>query len=153
VLGGYMDKDLYAQTEGLLYRYKTLVAEAENIKISIEQIKKEYIGCSAIPFEEKSAPTNKFNSSVENEIIMKEEHIKRLDRELEDKEATISKITNAVESLEERKAEIIKLRYFKKIRTWEKVGEMLDLTGEYCRDLNKVIIKELVPIIFIEKYI
>jgi hypothetical protein len=43
----------------------------------MEEGKKEYKGCSAITYEEKTAPNNKFNSTVENEIIVKDKHMVR----------------------------------------------------------------------------
>jgi hypothetical protein len=72
-----LDKELFRKTEELLSDYKTLIVEAENIKIAMEEGKKECKGCSAITYEEKTGPNNKFNSTVENEIIVKDKHMVR----------------------------------------------------------------------------
>ena len=56
---------LYRKTEALLYNYKNMKAEIKNILLEIEDIENNYRGIEAITYEEKSAPTNKFNSSVE----------------------------------------------------------------------------------------
>lgn len=148
-----MEKELFRKTEDVLRRYKTLVAEVENIKLSIESMEREYKGCSSITYEEKAAPTNKFSSIVENEIIIRETQIRKLQEELSYKQIEIKKVENALEPLSEREFKIINLRYFKRIKSWNAIGEILGLTGDYCRYLNSHIIERISRIIFIEKYI
>ncbi|WP_346930265.1 siderophore-interacting protein [Clostridium sp.] len=148
-----MNKELFRKTEGALYNYKTLIAEVENLKIAIAEEKKEYKGCSAITYEEKTAPTNKFNSTVENEVITKDKQLSRLNEELEIKQLSIQRIENALEPIVGREKEIVELKYFKKLKTWEMVGERVNLSGDYCRNLGKDIIERVSKILFIEKCI
>lgn len=148
-----MDKDYFKETERMLYKYKTLVAEVENLKIAITELENDYKGCSAITYEEKTAPTNKFNSIVENEVINKERALSKYKEELEAKELLKLKIENALEPLEERERQIVNLKYFKRVKTWNNVGEIVNLTGEYCRDLNKKIVTNISKVLFVEKYI
>ena len=63
-----IDINTYKKTEYYLYNYKNMQAEIKNILLEIEDIENNYRGIEAITYEEKSAPTNKFNSSVEQEI-------------------------------------------------------------------------------------
>jgi len=81
-----LDKDRYRKTEGVLYNYKTIKAEIENLELEIAEIESEYRGCGAITYEEKIWPTNKFNFSVENEMLSKRKIVDRLVREQEKKE-------------------------------------------------------------------
>jgi len=148
-----LNKELFRKTEGALYNYKTLIAEVENLKIAISEEEKEYKGCSAITYEEKTAPTNKFNSTVENEVITKDKQLSRLNEQLETKQLSIQRIENALEPLPDREKEIVELKYFKKFKTWEMVGERVNLSGDYCRNLGKDIIRRVSKILFIEKCI
>lgn len=148
-----MEKELFRKTEELLFRYRTLVSEVDNLKISIETIKEEYQGCSAISYEEKSGSTNKFSSCVENELIAREKEIEKLSKELKKKERLVQKIDNAIKPLPEREREIVQQKYFEKIKSWNRIGEILDLNGEYCRALNQLIVNKVSKVLFIEKYI
>lgn len=148
-----MHKDLYKKTEDALYDYKTIKSEVENLKLCIEDVEKEYQGCSAITYKEDVAPTNKFNSVVENEVMQKEKQIQKLQSELSYKERLLVKIENAINSLKERDYKIIELKYFRQVKTWEDIGELMDLSGGHCRDINKKIVKRLSKIIFIDKYV
>lgn len=148
-----MDKGYYNETERMLYKYKTLAAEVENLKIAITELENDYKGCSAIAYEEKSAPTNKFNSIVENEVISKEKALNKYKEELEAKELLKLKIENALAPLTDREKEIVELKYFKRLKTWELVAMNVELSGDYCRNLCKDIINKVSKILFVEKYI
>lgn len=148
-----LDKDYFKETEKMLYRYKTLAAEVENLKIAITELENDYKGCSAITYEEKTAPTNKFNSTVENEVINKEKALRKYKDELETKELLKLKIENAIAPLTDREKEIVELKYFKRLKTWELIAVNVELSGDYCRNLCKDIINEVSKILFVEKYI
>lgn len=131
--------NLYKKTEELLYSYKTLVAEVKNLDIEISEL--EYIGCSGISYEERTQSTNKFNSSVENETISRVEEINRLKDMKFKKENIVNKINNALESLDERSREIIKLKYFERVNNY-KIAKKLDITEIWlCTLKNEAISK------------
>ncbi|WP_242979655.1 hypothetical protein [Clostridium perfringens] len=67
-----MNKELFRKTENLLRNYNRLETEIKLIEGEIEDIKEYYTGCVVIGYSEKSGPTNKINSMVEDEIIRKE---------------------------------------------------------------------------------
>ncbi|MEF9952215.1 MAG: siderophore-interacting protein [Clostridium sp.] len=146
-----MDKQLFRKTEGRLYNYKSLKAEVANINIELEEIKRSYKGCSAIEYSEKAASGNAFNSVVENEVMLREKRVQELMDELHRKELIVKKIENALNTIKdcEREYKIIELKYFKKIKTWELIGECLGLSGDYTRELCNGIVNRLSKIIFI----
>ena len=140
--------DNYRRIEGILYSYTTLKAEIKNIELEIETIINDYRGAGAISYEEKTGPTYKVTSAVENEIVTKEKKIERLKKIKRLKEIDVQKIENALETLTQREKDIIRCRYFEK-KSWNKVGEKLDLTGDYCMGLSKGILKEIEKIIIV----
>lgn len=147
-----MDKeqDLYKKTDGVLFNYKTIKAEINNLELEIEEVKAECDGVKAIGYEERSSPTNAFNSSVENEVLKKEKMINKLLREKKSKERLISKIDNALETLDETEREIIRLRCFEKMN-WGKVGMLTKMDGDYCGRIKRKVVNEISELIWISK--
>ena len=74
--------DLFRKTEYALYNYKTIDLRIKNIEIDIECLKND-ISIKAINYEEKVGPTNAFNSSVEDEVIRREEKVTEFIERLE----------------------------------------------------------------------
>ncbi|MDF2884651.1 MAG: hypothetical protein K0R54_5220 [Clostridiaceae bacterium] len=138
--------NLYKKTEFLLYNYKNTLVEIKNINLEIESLKLDYTGCSGISYEEKSAPTNKFNSAIENEVISKEKRIEQLEVIKKNKLIIVNKIDNALEILDARLLEIIKLRYFEK-RSNRYIAEKLNLTEEWISKLKSDTINQLSDLI------
>ena len=143
-------QDNYRKLEGILYNYKNINAEIKNIDIEIIDLRIDYTGCEAIRYEEKSAPTNKFNSSVENEIVSKEKQIKYLRNRRNSKQRLINKIDNALETLPEKERKLIELRYFNKLH-FKEVALRLNINATYCMQLKSKVINKLIPIIFLIK--
>jgi DNA-directed RNA polymerase specialized sigma subunit len=144
------DQDLYKKTDGVLFNYKTIKAEINNIEIEIEELREEFSGVSGVGYQERSSPTNEFNSSVENEILKKEKEINKLLREKRNKERLISKIDNAIETLEYEEKEIIKLRCFEK-RSWNTVGSLTNRDGDHCSKIKRDAIKKISELIWIRR--
>lgn len=138
--------NLYKKTEALLYSYKTLIAEVKNLQLEIDEI--EYIGCGAINYEEKAAPTNSFNSIVENEVLSRDKQLSKLKKAIFLKENKIKRMDNALESLDERSRELIKLRYFDKLN-YRAISRKVDLSEDYLNDLTMGIVKKISGIIFV----
>ncbi|MGE5627813.1 MAG: RNA polymerase subunit sigma, partial [Solirubrobacterales bacterium] len=133
----------------MLYNYRTTKAEIKNIAIEIEELKNDYIGCSSISYEEKSAPTNQFNSSVENEVQNKEHQIQKLERLKHSKELQIEKIDNALEGLNDnRLKEIVIMKYFDKLQNG-KIAHKFDLTEEWICKLRSDAIEKISNMILI----
>jgi DNA-directed RNA polymerase specialized sigma subunit len=119
-------------------------AEIKNIDLEIEQM--EYVGCSGISYEEKSSPTNSFSSSVENEVVSREKRIVILNQSRRETLMKINKIDNALETLEPRDLDIIKLRYFDNLNN-RIIAIRLELTEEWICTLKAIVINKLSTLI------
>ncbi len=141
---------LYKKTEAMLYNYNKTKSEIKNIDLDLKLLKSEIDGVGAIVYEEKTGPTNKFNSSVENEVIAREHRIKKLEQTKLIKEVEIAKIDNALSNLTEREYSIINMRYFNKERN-RFIAAKLDLTEEYVCELKTGIINSIINTLFLNK--
>lgn len=144
------DKDLYKKTDGVLFNYKSIKAEIFNLELDIEELEDEREGIKGISYDEKSSPTHKFNSSVENEVIKKEKEINRLLREKRSKERLIRKIDNALDSLETEEKEIIKLRCFER-KPWNKVGMTINKDADYCGKIKRDAVNKISDLIWVRR--
>lgn len=145
-------EDKFKKMERTLYDYRKLDTAINNIDIDIEHIKND-ITLKGVSYEEKSGPTNKFNSDVENEVIRREQYIDeqilRLQRLKADKMALRAKIYNALKDLKDNELKLVELRYLSKDkRTWLDIGLELGFDKNYCQKLRNDIINQLIDIIF-----
>ena len=140
----------YKRAEWLLYNYKKIQAEIKNINIEMEEIKNTYSGVSGIdPSQESTGETNKITSSVENEIMNKEDRINYLENIKTTKENQIKKVDNALEVLTEEDREIIELRYFERIPNY-KVAQRFNITEEGCSARKRRIIENIKDILILD---
>ena len=149
-----MDKELFRKTEGILYDYNNLVTRIELLKLDIADIKEEYKGCGSIDYKEKTGATNKFNSSVENEVIGREKELITYYKELNKKVSLKRKIDAAIENLKDEEKKLVELRYTnKRTLSWNQIAYVLKYSQEYCRkDLREKIIKKIADTIFYNPY-
>ncbi|MHC1683432.1 MAG: sigma factor-like helix-turn-helix DNA-binding protein [Clostridiaceae bacterium] len=141
---------LYKKTEAMLYNFNKTKSEIKNITLDLELLISEFDGVGAIVYEERTGPTNKFNSSVENEVINREVRIRRLNQVKRIKEIEIEKIENALCDLTERERSIVEMKYFKKDSN-RIIAAKLDLTEEYISELKGGIINKMSETIFLNK--
>lgn len=128
-------KNVLIETEDLLKNYNNIVSMIELFKKEIEIYEKEYEGCGAISYEEKTGATNKFNSSVENEIIRRERHIAKIKERLAEKMLLKNRIDCAIASLKiQEERDLIKLRYINSPQiSWGNVARHLGYDKDHCR--------------------
>lgn len=141
---------LYKKTEAILYNYNKTKSEIKNIDLDLNLLKSDIDGVGAIVYEERTGSTNKFNSSVENEVISRELRIKKLEKAKLIKITEIQKIDNALSNLTIREYRIIKMKYFEKEKN-RYIATKLDLTEEYISELKAGIISNVTNIIFLNK--
>ena len=114
-----MDKDLFKKTEGELYNYKGLDIKIKSIEMDIEMLQDD-ITLKAINYNEKSGPTNAFNSSVENEVIRRDEVVKEQIQKLQNAKKFYmikkNKIENALQCLNDEEIKLVEMRYFQKVK-------------------------------------
>lgn len=149
-----MDKEksqnLYKKTDGVLFNYRIIKAEINNLELEIEEIKSEIDGVKSIGYEERTGSTNAFNSSVENEVLKKEKLMHKLLKEKASKQRLINKVDNALNILDEEEREIIKLRCFDKMG-WNKVGILTNRDGDYCGRIKRKAVNKLSELVWIGK--
>lgn len=140
----------YKKIEEMLYNYPKVKAEIENIKLDIEEME-DIVGIRGVSDNLKgSTPTYAFNSSVENEVINREEklpeRIEGLCRVLRSKERFIRKVDNALETLNENSKQLVQLKYFKKY-TIERVAEVMDVSTSTVIRGKKEVVAELINVL------
>ncbi|EOU1765777.1 DUF722 domain-containing protein [Clostridium perfringens] len=135
------------EIEKALYKYSEISTKINFINKEIEILKNEYEGCRGITYNEKESATNKFNSSVENEVIYRERELLRLNRELN----RVNRFKNIMElcinNLYGADKRVIELRYLTKEKlTWNQIATRVSYSEDYCRKniraraINKIII-------------
>ncbi|GAA0229653.1 hypothetical protein GCM10008921_12820 [Metaclostridioides mangenotii] len=129
---GMTKKDLYKVVEARLHNYKNLDMEINRTKLDIESYKAEFIGCKAITYQEDSvSPTNKFNSTTENEVLNREKELDIMQKELKKKEIEKLRIENALTCLDSREEEFFKL-YFESKDKYK--HSMVSISLDLCMD-------------------
>lgn len=99
-----MDKTIYK-----IKKYKNLKADIQEMKLQIEEIKSDTIGISGCGGGEKTGKTNKFNSSVEDQVIILQKKTSFLEAQIKNKEIQIQRIENALTVLNPEEREIIEM--------------------------------------------
>lgn len=149
-----MDKNLFRKTEAILYDYNNLALKIDLLKAEIKDIEETYQGCGSISYEERTQATNKFNSSVENEILEKEKLLKINKIDLNNKVTLKRRIDSAVQGLKDEERKLVELRYINKRQlSWNQIAFVLKYSQEYCRkDLRKKAINKIGDTIFYNPY-
>jgi len=149
-----MIENLFKKTEKTLYDYKNIDLRIQNIDLEIEILIND-VSYAGVSFEQRSSPTNAFSSSVENEVIKREEHLtEKLDSLKKKKLKTIAhkqKITNALDMLKDEQYRLVELRYFdtkKKRKTWVEIGMILSIDSVVCCKMKNKIVNRLKEEIF-----
>ncbi|AQW26223.1 DUF722 domain-containing protein [Clostridium perfringens] len=146
-----MNKELFKETENLLKNYNKLDIEIKLIKAEIKDIQESYTGCGAIGYNEKSGPTNKFSSMVEDEVIRKEKDLFYLKRDLDYKVRLKRRIDLAIQTLRTKEEkDLIRLRYINQPKvSWGTVARHLKYNKDYCRkELRPKVIKQIADFVF-----
>lgn len=141
--------------EQTLCDYKNLDLRIANIDLEIEILKND-VFYATFSYEQKSSPTNVFSSSVENEIIKRDEHLReKIEGLKKSKAKTIAlkqKISNSLTSLNEEEYKLIELRYFNtknKKKTWVEIGMILGIDTTTCHRIKNKILDNLIDCMYI----
>lgn len=136
----------FKRVEAMLYNYKNTKAEIKILKRDLEILENDYRGTGAISYEERTGPTNKISSSVENEVMKRAENIQRLKSKIRLKEIEVENIDDAVESLLEDEQKLIIERYFNK-RSNKYIASLFNVTEQTSCDYKAKVIIKLVPLL------
>lgn len=148
-----MEKDnMFKKTEYALYNYKDLDIKIKSIDIDIDMLEND-ITLKAISYEEKTGQTNAFSSSVENEVIRREEKIQEQINKLKrDKllyKSRKLKIENALELLTKEERKLVELRYFSRPKkSWVEISRVMNIAHTHCCTMRIKIINNLNQYIF-----
>ena len=142
--------DKFRQVEAMLYNYKNTQAEIKILKKDLEILENDYRGVGSIGYEEKSGPTNAFNSDVENEVIKRAEKIQRLKHKIRLKEIDIEKIDVVLEALNDNDKYLIKEYYMNK-KQLKFISSEIGLAESYASAYKSNLINKIVNIIFNEE--
>ena len=148
-----MEKDnMFKKTEYALYNYKDIDIKIKSIDIDIDMLEND-ITLKAISYEEKTGPTNAFSSSVENEVIRREEKIQeQINKLKKDKllyKSRKLKIENALELLTKEERKLVELRYFSRPKkSWVEISRVMNIAHTHCCTMRIKIINNLNQYIF-----
>lgn len=139
--------DKFKIVEAMLYNYKNTIAEIKILKKDLEILENDYRGTGGISYEEKSGPTNAFNSSVENEVIKRAEKIQRLKHKIRLKEIDVEKIDAVLEALNDNDKYLIQ-EYYMNNNQLKFISSEIGLAESYASAYKSNLINKIVNIIF-----
>lgn len=147
-----MNNNLFKKTEKILYDFKNMDLKIQNIDLHINRLIND-VSCAGVSYEERTGPTNAFSSSVENEVIRREEHMSQENKQLKqikNDTITIQQIVkNALNTLNEEEYKLVELRYFQKNKkTWIEIGMTLGIDKDNCCKMKNKIINKLTNYIY-----
>lgn len=146
------DDKQYKKIEAMLYSYNQTKVEIKNLELEIETLKNDYRGLGAITYEEKTGPTNKFNSAVENEVVKRDEQLIKLRNLKRLKEIEIEKIDNVISLLDER-AEYLVKEYYMNRNQLKNISKHINLDESYLSTYKTSLINKIVGIMFVEELV
>lgn len=138
----------FKDVEGMLYGYKKVKAEINDLAIDIEELQEEVQGIRGKGNNEimQGSPTNATSNPVEDEIIRKEEEVERLTRIKRGKERHIRKIDNMLTTISDEEQEFVRLKYIE-CKKGKEIESTLGISKDGCSSKRKVIISSLVTFI------
>ena len=141
-------EDRFKKTEYYLYKYKDIDKLNQLADIKIKKLLNDVSIGGGDMFAEKSSPTNKFNSSVEDEVIKRSETIQveidKLKREKEERNLEKELISTSLTLLAEEERHLVELRYFSKpTREWASIADELNQSTDNCIKIRRKVIEKL----------
>jgi DNA-directed RNA polymerase specialized sigma subunit len=137
-----MTNDKFKVVEAMLYNYNKTKIDIKNMKLDLEVLENDYRGIGSMSYEERTQPTNAFSSSVENEIVKRDEKIIRLRNKIRLKEIDIQKIENILDALKDKEQQFVKLKYFES-NTHSEISEKIDISFDYINEYRLKVINKI----------
>lgn len=144
----------YGKVEEILYGIPKLKAEIENLKIDLEEIQ-EVRRITVLSGNEKAgSQTYKIVSSVEDEVINRDENladrIKAIELNIQRKERQIKRVENVLATLTEQEKLLIEMKYFKRYSV-NRICEILDITTPtFNLRRRNIMDRKLVPLFLVK---
>lgn len=137
-----LSKEKIKEIERVLIEYKIIDLKIENIYDKIN-ILNDDVKILNISYEEKVSATSIYNSSVENEVIRREENILQLKNIKNEMVVFKDAVNRALSILDEIELKLIAMRYLHKDKkSWRQIGLALGFDEDYCcKKRNKIFVK------------
>ncbi|WP_195945875.1 hypothetical protein [Paraclostridium bifermentans] len=137
-------EDLFSKVEGMFYNYEQLKKEIKYFDEEIEFINQDYKGCGAIEYSERVQTSTNTTSSVEREIIKKQNQIEFLEKEKRKKEMDLKRIERAKSNFNMEEEQMFKIRYLLKIKDWKVYSDKMNIGKDnYYSIRDKMIYKSI----------
>lgn len=117
-------------------KYREILADIKELELEKEEIEEEIIGISAAPQGEKTSGTNKFSSTVENQVITLDKKTRDIETLIAKKKREIKRIDNAMTILKENEREIIQTVHIEH-RNYYIVQDKLRITYPRVKQIEK----------------
>lgn len=140
-------ENVFKKTEYYLYSYKDIDTLNKLAEIQIRKLEND-ISVKPISYNEKSSPTNKFSSDVENEMLRRDEEIhnkiKQLKKDIENRLIEQELINTALSLLKDDEKKLVELRYFSKpTRSWTSIAQNLNQSSDNCIKIRRKVVAEI----------
>ena len=144
-------EDKFKKTEAVLYRYKDIDKIVKVLDTKIKLLQNDVSLGGGDMFGEKSSPTNKFSSTVENDVIARENKEKdiKINKLTKEKKRKINEkelIDNLLELLEKEERNLVQARYFtsgKVPPSWDSIALKLSIGRDTCIRMRREIIYKI----------
>lgn len=119
--------ELFSKVEGMFYHYEDFKKEITYLDEEIEFIEQDYLGCGSIKYSERVQTSTNITSSVEREIIKKQNQIEFLEKEKRKKEMNLKRIERAKANFNMEEEQMFKIRYLLKIKDWKVYSDKMNV--------------------------
>lgn len=121
-----LEKSCFKFTEKLLYNYSELESYISGLEDDIKEIKAgDILSIRAIRYDDiKTSPTNNVSKQTEDRVINVVSYIQDLEIKVYKEKKLKNKLKRAINNLETRRGQIVKLRYFNKMGWTEMAQEL-----------------------------
>ena len=121
-----LEKSCFKFTEKLLYNYSELESYISGLEDDIKEIKAgDILSIRAIRYDDiKTSPTNNVSKQTEDRVINVVSYIQDLEIKVYKEKKLKNKLKRAINNLETRRSQIVKLRYFNKMGWTEMAQEL-----------------------------
>lgn len=120
-------EDLFSKVECMFYNYEDLKKEVGYFEEEIEFLKQDYMGCRSIEYSEKVQTSVNTSSTIEKELLQKQNQIEVLEKYKVKKERDLKRIERAKENFNREEQEMFNIRYKLKIKDWKVYADKMNV--------------------------
>lgn len=140
------------ETREKIKEYKRIKAEIVEISIAIEEAEELYLGITGIPQGERTSPTYKITSSVENQAEKHQEMMGKLLHSKFRRKNQLKRIDNALSVLDDIHEFVIKSALIEN-KKYSHIQKELNLSYQRIKEIEREALIEMERYIFPREYI